>query len=691
MAGSSLTPEGQLAMFRRATGLLASSRDFDEMMAHAIAAFLPGLGDFGIFDLVVGDAVQRQARAFEDPRIEGLLRTTRWVKQERADLNLCALSTGHPALHAVVDDAWYRKVATDDAHLQLLRELAFVSMISVPMRYQGELLGALTLFYGRSGRHFSEADLAFAIDLAALAAPVVANVRLIDQQRRTTEALRASEERFRVGLNAAKLGVWDWDIPSDRVIWSDFLYDLHGLTREEFGGRSADFETLVHPDDRERVGKAIETAITRGEPYTVEFRAPTPDGTVRWITTRAEVYRDASGTPVRMIGATFDVTERRVLLEETARARREAEAANRAKDDFLAMLGHELRNPLAPIVTALHLMDMRAPEPFRRERDVIERQVSHMVRLVDDLLDIARIARGKIALDRARLDLVALVEGAVEANRPALAGNRLSIELDAPTRPLFVDGDRVRLTQIVGNLLANAAKFSPPGERIIVHVRPAGDDVELAVEDHGAGIAPELLPRVFELFVQGPQELARERGGLGLGLAIVANLVALHGGRAAAESAGPGRGSTFRVTLPRAAAASEVERPAARAIEAPPLRVLVVDDNADAADLLGELLQVRGHDVRVVGTAPDALVALEQFPADVALLDIGLPGMDGYELARRIRERGAPNPCLIAMTGYGRPSDRERAREAGFDDHLVKPVDPSLLNARIVALTAGRR
>ena len=236
-----LAPADQLAVIRRAIALLASSHSFDETMAHTIAAFLPALGDFGFFDLDVGGSVRRTARAFQDERVEAILRPTQWARQERTDVNLCALSTGQAVVHAVVDDAWYRTIAADEGHLRVLRELAFTSMISVPMRYQGELLGALTLFYGTSGRRYGEDELAFAIELASLAAPVVANVRMAEQQRQVIAALRASEERLRVGMDAGKLGVWDWDVASDRVEWSDRVYDLHGVTREQFGGHVADF------------------------------------------------------------------------------------------------------------------------------------------------------------------------------------------------------------------------------------------------------------------------------------------------------------------------------------------------------------------------------------------------------------------------------------------------------------------
>lgn len=681
---SALDPSQKLEVFRRATDLLASSRTFDETMSHTIAAFLPALGDFGFFDLDVGGRVQRTSRAFEDPRVDAILKPTQWIRQERTDMNLCALSTGRPALHATIDDAWYRAIAVNDGHLQVLRDLAFTSMITVPMRYQGELLGALTLFFGRSGRRFDDELLAFAGDLAALAAPVVANARLLEHQRAITEALEVSEERLRVGLDAGQAGVWDWDIRTGKVTWSDRIYVLHGLQRGDFGGRIEDFAKVVHPDDRARVQASIDAAL-RGGSYETEFRGAMPDGSLRWLAARGEVHFDDAGKPVRMLGATYDVTERKALLARV-------EAASRAKDDFLAMLSHELRNPLAPIITALSLMERRSPGALVKEREVIQRQVTQMSRLVDDLLEVARLTHGKVKIERTRVDLADIVEKLVEEQRPALQAQELQLALSRRP-PTFVDGDAVRLRQIASNLLSNAAKFSSAGQRIEVTVGAVAGNVELVVSDQGAGIEPDLLPSVFETFVQGRQELARQRGGLGLGLAIVKNLTELHGGSVAAHSDGAGRGATFRVVLPAASAsaAPQLAAPVAlRASPGRPARVLVVDDNTDAADTLGELLRANGHDVRLANDGPAALAAVAGFSPDVAILDIGLPTMDGYELARELKRREPAGLKLIALTGYGTATDRERAERAGFDEHLTKPVDPAAILARVDAAVAPR-
>jgi signal transduction histidine kinase/ActR/RegA family two-component response regulator len=360
---------------------------------------------------------------------------------------------------------------------------------------------------------------------------------------------------------------------------------------------------------------------------------------------------------------------------ELREARDEARAANRAKDEFLAMLGHELRNPLAPIASALTLMRIRDPRSHR-ERDVIERQVKHMTRLVDDLLDVSRIAGGKIELSRTPFEVGELVREALELVRPLIDKHGHTVDVDVEPG-LAIDGDRDRLVQVVSNLLNNAAKYTPPGGSIEVAAAGTGDDVVLRVTDTGAGISPELLPRVFDLFVQGERTLDRTTGGLGLGLAIVQSLVTLHGGTVKVESGGEGKGATFTVTLPAPATTAPAEQ-APAAPHTPPTnarRVLIVDDNQDAAELLAEAFELAGHTVRVAHDGKRALEVAEEFEPECVMLDIGLPLLDGYEVARRLRERdGDRRRTLVAMTGYGQEDDVQRAFDAGFDRHLVKPV-----------------
>jgi signal transduction histidine kinase/ActR/RegA family two-component response regulator len=392
----------------------------------------------------------------------------------------------------------------------------------------------------------------------------------------------------------------------------------------------------------------------------------------------AEVARlgEALGRSAELLAARARERDDHLARAEGARA--EAVAANRTKDEFLAMLGHELRNPLAPIATALHLLEQRGAGDTR-EHAIIRRQIAHLQRLVDDLLDVSRITRGKVELRRERVEVAAFVGKAIEMARDLLEQRRHRLTVDV-LPGLFVDGDPVRLAQVVANLLTNAARYTPPGGNVHVGALQEGDVVRIWVQDDGAGLARHLLGCIFEPFVQGPRGPERQQGGLGLGLTLVRSFVGLHGGRVEARSEGPGKGSTFSVELPAAAPArtEALRAPAGEPRRTPRrgLRVLVVDDNADAATLLGELLGLAGHDVRTAPDGPTALELATAFRPEVAVLDIGLPVMDGYELAQRLRDRlAADAPALIAVSGYGQPADRERSRAAGFVSHLVKPAD----------------
>jgi PAS domain S-box-containing protein len=373
------------------------------------------------------------------------------------------------------------------------------------------------------------------------------------------------------------------------------------------------------------------------------------------------------------------------LFTEASAARAEAERASRVKDEFLAMLGHELRNPLAPIVTALQLMKLRAPAVLERERAILERQVKHVVGLVDDLLDVSRITRGKIELSQEVVEVSEILAKALELTGPLLDERRHRVVTDvAPGLRLM--GDPLRLAQVLTNLVSNAAKYTEPGGRIEIFASQENGAVVLRVRDSGVGLDAELLPRVFDLFVQGRQSLDRARGGLGLGLAIVRSVVEMHGGEVSAHSEGPGKGSEFRVRLP--AHVSDAPAPTPPTPDPdnhgkPPLaRVLVVDDNEDALELLAEALRLRGYET---ATAPDAVSAMERAvdtKPDIALLDIGLPLIDGYELARRLREIGGLERLkLVALTGYGQAADKARAQAAGFDEHMVKPISIDELQA----------
>ena len=379
-------------------------------------------------------------------------------------------------------------------------------------------------------------------------------------------------------------------------------------------------------------------------------------------------------------------SERQAALE----ALREAD---RRKDEFLAMLAHELRNPLAPIRNAVEILKQEDPAMRERARLLIGRQVTHLARLVDDLLEVSRITQGKVTLQRKPVRLADVIEAAIDTAAPFIEAHGHALETRLDGGDPWVEIDPVRMAQVIGNLLHNAAKFTPPGGRIRLSTAQQADGVEITVEDDGVGMGPEVLPTVFDLFSQGSQSLDRAQGGLGIGLSLVKGLVEMHGGKVTAHSEGAGKGSSFRVWLPASLVSERraaMARPAqAAASSRRARRVLVVEDNTDAAVAMQMLLEGMGHAVTVVNDGADALrIAVETRP-DVILLDIGLPGMDGYELARRLRDAPETHEAhLVAVTGYGQQKDRQRSADAGFDMHLVKPVDPAQLREVVGEVSA---
>jgi PAS domain S-box-containing protein len=464
---------------------------------------------------------------------------------------------------------------------------------------------------------------------------------------------------------------------------NDYLATAIGRAADTNRGRHVrDVSPALAPQVEPVLDRVFRTGVA--EPN-IELTSDVPasNGEERsWLTCLYPVRDDTR--EVRWVGAVvLDVTERKRLMAEL-RGRAEQLAENdRRKDEFLAMLSHELRNPLAPIRNAVHVLQEFASGPeLGQAREVIDRQVTHLARLVDDLLDVSRITRGKVALRQEAVRLDEVVAGAVETTRPLIEarGHSLTVEMKSDALEMFVDP--TRLGQVVANLLNNAAKYTDEGGRITLRAGPEGGEAVIRVRDTGAGIPRDVLPRVFDLFTQAERTLDRAQGGLGIGLTLVKSLVEQHGGRVEAFSDGPGRGSEFVVRLPLTCIpeSPSIDHTPARANSVPPRRILVVDDNADAADTLAMVLSLRGYDVRVARDGPAALRAAGEFHPELVLLDIGLPGMDGYAVARALRAEPAEGRVrLVALTGYGREEDRRRSAEAGFDDHLVKPIAPETL------------
>jgi PAS domain S-box-containing protein len=515
--------------------------------------------------------------------------------------------------------------------------------------------------------------------------------RDLSERKRAEDAQAArlaAEERFRLLVESVTdYAIFMLDSTGHIKSWNIGAERIKGYSAREIIGRH--FSTF-YPAEDVRSGKCereLEIATAEGR-FEEEGWRVRKDGSRLWANVVISAMRNASGELVGFSKVTRDLTDRRRADEERA-ARRAAEQANIAKDEFLAMLGHELRNPLAPIVTALELMRMRVDGRSADDPGVhvIERQVKHMSRLVDDLLDVSRITRGKVELRIEHVEVGELVARALEVASPLLEQRRHHVELVPAPEPVYIAADAARMTQVLANLLTNAAKYTEHGGHVRVMIRPGPHDVEVEVKDDGIGIVPELLPTVFDLFVQGYQSAERAVGGLGLGLTLVRSLVNLHGGQVEAHSGGRGQGSTFVVRLPLALRPIHAAVPAAAPVKRSALqarRVLLVDDNEDARFLLCEVLTEIGHEVRTAGDAAAALEIVKDFHPDVAILDIGLPVMDGYALAVRLRAEHNDRPLrIIAVTGYGRANDRERSRQAGFDSHLVKPVDLNELIAEI--------
>ena len=432
--------------------------------------------------------------------------------------------------------------------------------------------------------------------------------------------------------------------------------------------------------------------MSRREQYDIDYRVVRPDGNEVWVSARGRAQYGAAGRPLGMFGVVHDVTER-IRLEQELRDRAEQLAeADRKKDDFIALLAHELRNPLAPVRHGLQVMRLAAGDEnvVAQARAMMERQLGHMVRLIDDLLDLSRLNRNKLHLQRSRVLLADVVSNAVEAARPAIeaAGHALTVSL--PTEPVFLDADLTRLAQVFSNLLTNSAKYTEAGGRISLGAERRGSEVVVSVRDTGIGIPADALPRIFEIFSQVDQSIERSAGGLGIGLALVKGLAEMHGGSVAAESAGPGEGSTFIVRLPALGAAPEpaaAAPPDNRRRTGPRRRILVVDDNQDSAATMAMMLELLGDEAVTAHDGVQGVEAAERFRPEIILMDVGMPRLNGYDATRPIREQPwGKAVTIIALTGWGQESDRAQSREAGCDGHLVKPVSLADLRKLIAEL-----
>ena len=498
--------------------------------------------------------------------------------------------------------------------------------------------------------------------------------------------LRASEEKRRLALDSARMGSWNIEVATNSLSCDTRFREIfHGsdlpITYEEA------FAAL-HPDDRERVRDSVDQATQPEGPgvYSEEYRVIHPDGSIRWVlgSGRANFIESEAGRQISSLdGTVLDITNQKKTEEDLRAFAARLSEADRRKDEFLATLAHELRNPLAPIRTGLEVLKMAKDDPVLVEeiRSTMERQAQQMIRLIDDLLEVSRITQGKLELRTCQISISDIVRSAVEAAQPFIDDSNHELTVSLPSRPIYIDGDPHRLAQVISNLINNSAKYTPGGGRIWLTVERLTNEVTISVKDTGIGIPLEMQHTIFEMFSQIDRSREVEYKGLGIGLTLVKRLIEMHGGSVSVFSEGVNQGTEFIVRLP-VLANSEVEMTERsntnEATNQGPLRVLVVDDNGAAATMLGMVVKLLGHEVRTAGDGIQAIKTAEEFLPQVIFMDIGMPKMNGYEAAKQIRKQlWGQSICLIALTGWGQDQDRLLAIEAGFDHHLVKPAEPS--------------
>jgi len=600
-----------------------------------------------------------------------------WAALRFDQLEVAAAITALCAIAVVYTILGRGPFASPSVNASLLLLLAFISIVAITGLVLSAVVGQRRRAMDALHRAHDELELRVSVRTReledanqALQQDIVARTKLEDE-------LRRSEEKFRLLVGGIRdYAVFMLDPEGNVASWNAGAESIKGYKAEEIIGQH--FSRFYPPDALERKFPQfeLETAARIGR-FEDEGWRVRKDGTMFWANVIITALYDSEHRVRGFAKVTRDMTERRRIEA--------LEHGERKMNEFLAMLGHELRNPLAPIRNALDLMRIQSNGDSTHEwaRNVIDRQLTQLTRLVDDLLDVGRITSGKIALHKMPVEINTAVQRAVEAVRPLADASRHTLDVRLSPQPLAVDGDLTRLSQAVLNLLTNAIKYTPAGGSIELAVAREGDYAAVRVKDSGIGMAPELIPTVFDLFVQGERSLDRSEGGLGIGLTLVKRLVSLHGGTVSAHSEGPGRGSEFAIylpALPQSTSARELPQDEPVAPTHRRSRVLIVDDNRDSADTLAALLEAWGHEVRTLYDGPSAIAAAAEFRPRVVLLDIGLPKMNGYEVAAHLRKSADHRSMiLVAFTGYGQDEDRRRVREAGFDHHLVKPLEPAVL------------
>lgn len=568
------------------------------------------------------------------------------------------------------NDSWHARIHPDDlaAHLERVK-----AVIKSGDHYRSEYR-----VRHANGSWIHVEDLGQVIRASAgRAVRLAGSIIDVTQRKQFEDALRDSEERFRTLADNISQFAWIADASGSITWYNQRWYDYTGTTLEAVRGWG--WKQVHHPDHVDRVVARFQHSLDTGELWEDTFPLRGKDGNFRWFLSRAVPIRDQAGNISRWFGTNTDVTEQREAAESLRELADKLRDADRRKDEFLAMLAHELRNPLAPIRNAVHILQLTEgiSDDVQSIHAVMDRQLNQLVRLVDDLLDVSRVQLGKIDLRRDQVDLKTVITQAVETCRPALDEAQHDLRLAIPPQPFIVNGDAQRLAQVFSNLLNNASKYSAPGSKIVIALHRDDQDAVVAVKDNGVGIDHDALPHIFDVFTQVESSLERSKGGLGIGLALVRQLVELHGGSVTAKSEGLDRGSEFIVRLP--IAAQRISPPIVTDStngDAPKHRVLIVDDNRDSARTMALMLNLKGHETRTAHDGLEAIAAAEDFRPTFVLLDIGLPKLNGFEVARKIREQPwGRDIFLAAMTGWGQEEDRRKSTEAGFNAHLVKPVD----------------
>ncbi len=558
----------------------------------------------------------------------------------------------------------------DGSDLLAYQQTHIQSVICVPLHKAGRFAAAMAV-HQKTARHWTPAEI-------ALVQTVVARCWESLERVRVARDLKQAAGRLALAFAAANLGDWSWNAATDEVTLAPRSAEIFGipaipnLTWTRMQG-------LIHVDDRDRARLAVERSVATHELYDAEYRVMRPGGAEVWVSAKGRAQYDVSGVAVSMFGVVQDITEKKQLEGELIRRAAELVEADRKKDDFIALLAHELRNPLAPVRTGLQMMQLGAGDAtaVAKAQAMMERQLAHMVRLIDDLLDVSRVTRNKLHLQKKPVLLSEIVSHAVESVGPALAAAGHSLEVSLPDGPVTLDADLTRLAQVLGNLLSNSVKYTPDGGRIWLTSRLHAGEVIVRVQDSGIGIPTKALPTIFDMFSQVDRSVERVTGGLGIGLALVKGLVQAHGGSVSVESPGVGAGSTFTIRLPvlsfSVEPAPEVTSNDLRAVRTG-RKVLLCDDNNDAAESLAELLTMLGNEVYLARDGIEAVREAERIRPDLVLMDVGMPRLNGLDATRQIRAQAwGQSPSIIAVTGWGQAADKERSRDAGCNGHLVKP------------------